>query len=183
MGRLKGTAHMEAPSNGLLVKPCWYNHIKYASFILPFTVFIRPTHYLHFKYNNSNHFTLNQLNILVCNFLCGLPHCLLNVTKTLRWLQLCKMLETFSKSDAIFIFLKWACNFADNKPLQRETDRTSFMQCRSKVRFIGGAYQDCRRRELLWCSGACSPQGFELQGQPSESINFQQFFFVEDINK
>ena len=27
MGRLKGTAHMEAPSNGLLVKPCWHNHI------------------------------------------------------------------------------------------------------------------------------------------------------------
>ena len=80
MGWLKGTAHMEAPSNGLLGNPCWHNHIKYASFILPFTVFIRPTLYLHFKYNNSNHFTLNQLNIMVCNFLCGLPHCLLNVT-------------------------------------------------------------------------------------------------------
>ena len=83
-GLTQGPAHMEAPSNGLLVNPCWHNHIKYASFILPFTVFIRPTLYLLFKYNNSNHFTLNQLNIIVCNFLCGLPHCLLNVTKTLR---------------------------------------------------------------------------------------------------
>ena len=27
-GLTQGPAHMEAPSNGLLVNPCWHNHIK-----------------------------------------------------------------------------------------------------------------------------------------------------------
>ena len=107
---------------------CWHNYIKNTSLNLTFNIFIRLTHYLYFaalevvvtlQSKSVKDYSL-QFSVRITALFAELKH-------------LYKVREIFFKSDAILIFLKWACHFSYNKPLNRESDRTSFIHCYTLV--------------------------------------------------
>ena len=82
---------------------------------------------------------------------------------------------------------------SDNKHVNKHLGKISTV---ARLDFFGGeggggsgGNHERRRRELLGGPGGMLPRKIlnyrvsEIAFQPSESINFQQFFFVEAINK
>lgn len=106
------------------------------SLILSFTIFIRPTHIspLHFAAASAVVVTVHsksvkdyslQFSVRITALFAELKHMMTMIVQSLA--------KMFFKSDAILIFLKWAFHFSDNKPLNREADRSPFMHCYTLV--------------------------------------------------
>ena len=112
---------------------CWHNHIKNTSLNLTFNIFIRLTHYLYFaasvvvtvQSKSVKDYSL-QFSVRITALFAELKH--------FDDHNCAKRGKHFLNQTPFWSFSNGrACHFSDNKPLNREGDRTSFMHCYTLV--------------------------------------------------